>query len=335
MPASYIYMADSGGHRWQVGVLDGGRFDPLPVGAGTVSAPKLNDPTAATSWQLVITTAGRLQASPIGLSNNPGSVDFVSPSGLLWSLKVSNAAGSVGRIFAVQTGAIKVFFETEFPRGLGYHRLGAPAGFSTVVNQGFSGQEQRNRNWANSRGKWTISLMTPPSSQFSRSRQAFIDLLTSFFLNVGGKADAFRLFDATDHQLTGQQIGIGNGTQTSFQLIRTYVIGGRSYVRNITKPITSSVGNYQGGALPDTVVAYFNGVKQLTGWAIDYTTGLFTFTPAVPNTVVVTADAQYDYPVRFDVDELPIQIEPSNVGGGQPLISINAVPLVEVLPPNY
>jgi uncharacterized protein (TIGR02217 family) len=221
------------------------------------------------------------------------------------------------------------FFETEFPRGIAYHRLGSPSGFSTVVNQGFSGQEQRNRNWANSRGKWTVSVMTPPVSQFGLQRQNFVDLITSFHLNVGGKADAFRLFDHTDNKLTGQQIGIGPGV---FQLTRTYVIGGRSYIRNITKPITSSVHDYQGNALANTVRIYYNSVLQ-SGVAVDYTTGLVTSTAG--GGVLVTADAQYHYAVRFDVDELPIQIEPSNVGGGQPVVSINAVPLVEVLPPNY
>jgi uncharacterized protein (TIGR02217 family) len=227
------------------------------------------------------------------------------------------------------------FFETEFPRNIGYKRLGAPVGFNTTVNEGLSGGEQRNRNWANSKGKWTIDLQTPPPSQFSDSRQKYVDLLNTFMLVVGGRADAFRLFDHIDNQATGQTIGVGNGSQTVFQLARTYTIGGRSYVRNITKPITSSVVNYRGFALSNTVKTYLNGTLQTSGWSVDYTTGLVTFTSAPSNSVVVTADCQYHYPVRFDADDLQLQIEESNVQGGQPLISLHSLQLLEVPPPNY
>lgn len=227
------------------------------------------------------------------------------------------------------------FFECEFPRAISYRRLGSPVGFSTQVNEGFSGDEQRNRNWANSRGKWTVSIITPPANQRSGSPQSFIDQLKAFILVVGGKADAFRLFDHLDHQLTAQQIGIGDGSNTHFQLIRTYVIGVRSYVRNITKPITSAVTDYKGAALSNTVRLYLGGTLQASSaWSVDATTGLVTFVSAPGSSVVVSADAQYHYPVRFDLEDLPMQVEPSNVSSGSAIVSVS-LPLVEVKPPNY
>src|ERR1700674_4560379 len=42
-----------------------------------------------------------------------------------------------------------------------------------------------------------------------------------------------------------------------------------------------------------------------------------------------------DVIVRFDTDEFNIQIEPSDVAGGFPIISWNALVLIEVRPPNY
>lgn len=39
--------------------------------------------------------------------------------------------------------------------------------------------------------------------------------------------------------------------------------------------------------------------------------------------------------VRFDTDSFDIQVEPSRVADGKPIISWNSLALVEVLPPNY
>ena len=215
------------------------------------------------------------------------------------------------------------FFEVEFPRGIGYHRLGSPSGFSTQVNEGLSGQEQRNRNWANSRGKWTVSLMTPPGSQYSGTRQSWIDILHAFHLVVVGKADAFRLKDHLDFQATNQALATVAG---NVQLVKNYVIGGRTYQRVVTKPITAAVLDYQGNALPNTV--FLHGTS--TPVTVDATTGIVTGQSA--GTAV---DFQFHYPVRFDTDELPIEVQESNVGGGQPLAGIHGVVLMEVRPPNY
>jgi uncharacterized protein (TIGR02217 family) len=222
------------------------------------------------------------------------------------------------------------FFEVEFPKNIGYKRLGSPVGFNTTINQGFSGQEQRNRNWANSRGRWTIDLQTPPPSQFSGSRQSYVDLLEAFMLVVGGKADAFRLYDHTDHLATGQSLAHISGN--NYQLQKGYTIGGRTYVRTITKPIWSSINDYQGNALSNTVVLKSSGtpLTYSTDWTIDATTGIVTTTHTS-----LTADFQFHIPVRFDADNLDLQIEESYIAGAGPLIGLHSLQLFEVLPPNY
>lgn len=222
------------------------------------------------------------------------------------------------------------FFEVEFPRNIGYKRLGSPVGFNTTINQGFSGQEQRNRNWSNSRGKWTIDLQTPPVSQYSGSRQSYIDLLEAFMLVVGGRADAFRLYDHIDHAATAQTLAHISGN--NYQLQKGYTIGGRTYVRSITKPIWSTVTDYQGNALTNTVVLKSSGtpLTYSTDWTIDATTGIVTTSASS-----LTADFQFHIPVRFDADDLELQIEESGVSGAGPLISLHSLQLLEVLPPNY
>lgn len=225
------------------------------------------------------------------------------------------------------------FFEVEFPTTIGYKAVGGP-GFSTVVNQGFSGAENRNRNWANSRGKWTISITTP-SIHFA-SRAQFLECLESFFLAVGGKADAFRLKDHKDFQARGQLLGVGDGTTKIFQLAKAYNVGGRSYVRTLTKIIAPPATNYLGAVLPNTVNTYLNGVKQIpSAWTVDPTTGLVTFATAPALNTVILADCDFHYPVRFDTDDFEVSAEESDISGGEPIVTWSSLQLVEVLPPNY
>lgn len=216
------------------------------------------------------------------------------------------------------------FFECEFPRGIGYHRLGSPSGWSTNVNEGFSGQEARNKNWSSSRGKWSINLITPSDTQRGAlSRLNYIQSLIAFHSVVAGRGDAFRLFDHLDNSAVGQALATVNG---QVQLVKNYVIGGRTFQRVITKPITSSVVDWQGNALPNTVVLHSGGGPV----TVDYTTGIVT-----GQTAGTLVDFQFHYAARFDNDELPLRVEPSNTHSGNPVISLDAFNLIEVFPPNY
>ena len=191
---------------------------------------------------------------------------------------------------------------------------GGPA-FSTSVNEGFSGGEQRNRNWSKTRGVWTIDLHF--------KTQAFFDAVQAFFLVVGGQADAFRFKDHKDFRAINQLIGVGDGVAVTFQLVRNYVSGVRTYVRTIQKPIMSSVTDFQGNSLADTVKIYNNGaaLALATDYTVDATTGIVTLVTAPIAGHSITADFQFHYPARFTSDELKGQIEPSNVSGGQALIT--------------
>ena len=218
------------------------------------------------------------------------------------------------------------FFECEFPTTISYRAVGGPL-FSTTINESSGGWERRMRNWLSARGKWTVSLETPVA--FAGNRQQFIDLLLAFFLNVGGKADAFRLKDHKDFTATSQVLGTGDGSKTTFQLIKTYPVGSRVYVRNIYKPIAPSAVNYQGATLANTVKLYLAGVLQSSGYTLDATTGVITFTTAPGAGVTVSADFQFHHAVRFDTDDLAAQIEESDLANG-PIVSWNSIPLIGV-----
>lgn len=212
------------------------------------------------------------------------------------------------------------FFEVEFPRTIAIGSQGGP-GFSTIVNKGFSGQEFRNRNWAFARAEYTIDMKTPVA--FAGNRQAFIDALLAFFFNVGGQADAFRLWDPADHTGTNQQLATVAG---NVQVVKNYIVGGRTYQRVITKPIGTGITDYQGNSLANTV--FLHGTTSPV--TVDSTTGIVTGQSA--GTAV---DFQFDVPVRFATDLLPLQGETPAAAAAGMVGSVKQVKLIEVRPPNY
>lgn len=200
------------------------------------------------------------------------------------------------------------FMETEFPKTISYKAQGGP-GFNTTVNSGFSGFEQRNQNWQTVRGQWTVSLETPgPNANVNP--QTYIDMLTSFFLNVGGKANAFRLKDHKDftNGAATQAIGLGDGTTGHFQMVKNYPSGTRNYQRIISKPVTSLVVDYLGNALLDTIGLTLGGTPQpknagytmggSSKYSVDETTGTVSF--GNPALVTITRwDTDTDGNVRL------------------------------------
>lgn len=192
------------------------------------------------------------------------------------------------------------FFECTFPTALAFLAQGGPT-FSTTVNEAFGGKESRVRNWSGALCKYTIDLQNKPI--------AYFDAVREFFYVVGGSACGFRFLDVTDHSFANEVIGTGNSSNASFQLIKTYASGNRTYVRTLTKPITSDVQTFTGSYCDDTVTVKLNNVLQTpdTDYTLDYTSGLVTFTSAPSGTI--TASGQFHVPCRFTNDQLVAQLE--------------------------
>ena len=180
------------------------------------------------------------------------------------------------------------FHEIQFPPKIAYGARGG-AQFNTTVTANLAGFEQRNINWDKSRGSWDIST--------GIKNKADMDSVVAFFRARFGKAYGFRFKDWTDYQGIGENIGTGNAVKTGFQLIRNYASGSYGYVREVKKPVSG------------TVKIYLNSVLQSSGYSIDYTTGIVTFTTAPGNTVVVNADFEFDVPVRFDTDTISVRAD--------------------------
>lgn len=177
------------------------------------------------------------------------------------------------------------FVESQFPVSIS---LGATGGaeFSTDIISTFSGHEQRNINWAQSRGKWNVATGIKSSAD--------MDVFIAFFRARRGRAVGFRFKDWTDYSAAATNIGTGDGSETAFQLRKQYISGGVTVNRDISKPVSG------------TVAIYFDGVAQASGWTVDTTTGIVTFSSAPSSGVEVTADFEFDVPVRFDTDTMEV-----------------------------
>lgn len=179
------------------------------------------------------------------------------------------------------------FHEIRFPDDISYGSGGGPE-FSTdiIITQG--GFEQRNSNWANARAKYNVAHGVKTETQLAE--------LIAFFRARKGRAHGFRFKDWTDYKVTGQVIGTGNGTQTIFQLIKNYT-SSNTETRTIMKPVSG------------TVKIYVNAVLQTSGVAVNTTTGVITFSAAPAAATTISADAEFDVPVRFDTDRLSASLD--------------------------
>jgi len=199
---------------------------------------------------------------------------------------------------------LPTFIEERFPDDISYGATGGPQ-FNTNVVTVSSGAEVRNINWQEARAVYNVTHAVKTKAQMQN--------LIAFFRNVRGKAIGFRFKDWTDYTAVGEQIGTGDGVNTTFQLTKTYSVGlgTAQYVRKITKPVAG------------TVTVYINGVPD-AGATVDTTTGIVTtsIVPAVG--AIITADFEFDVPARFDIDEMQITLDHAE------LQSWNQITIVEI-----
>jgi uncharacterized protein (TIGR02217 family) len=194
------------------------------------------------------------------------------------------------------------FTEVRFPEDISYGSTGGPE-FSTDIIMTHNGREQRNINWCQARAKYNIAYGV-------RSNEQLLELIT-FFNAKKGKAIEFRFKDWSDFIVSNQEIGIGDDKKMTFQLVKTYASGEDKHVRVIKKPVR------------DKVKIYLNGKKE-SEYSVNYATGEITFIKPPTKGVIITADFEFDVPVRFDTDYLNASID--NYGSN----SWNNIPLIEV-----
>lgn len=207
------------------------------------------------------------------------------------------------------------FDAVRFPTNISRGAQGGPERRTDVVTTA-SGREERNSRWVNSRRRYNAGFGVKSLND--------IQQVVAFFEERRGRLHAFRWKDHVDFKscaasatpsANDQTLGVSDGTTASFQLIKKYGSGLRDYARVIAAPV------------PGTVLVAVNGSAS-NFFTLNLQTGILTFTAGHIPTMgqIITAGFEFDVPVRFDSDQLTINI--ANFQAGE----IPDINLIEVRP---
>ncbi|EFL88964.1 DUF2460 domain-containing protein [Ahrensia sp. R2A130] len=210
------------------------------------------------------------------------------------------------------------FHDVRFPTDIALQSSGGPMRETRIVTLG-SGREQRNQRWARSRRRFEAGYGVKDMEALRR--------VVAFYEARRGPLHPFRYRDPLDWSTAaeGQPIssddellGVGDGVQTSFVLSKAYGEEATSaYRRSIDLPTLS------------TLVIAVDGVASTLDqdFDADLTPGTVTFRQghAPPEGATVTAGFEFDVPVRFEADELMVNLAAFTAG------EVPSIPLMEVL----
>lgn len=178
-----------------------------------------------------------------------------------------------------------LFEETRLNDKTSYGFLGGPR-FKERIHERPNGAERRNRMWSMPRFEYRAPYRKVTPEVYREVYNAFLAL--------DGSHVGFRFKDFSDFQSwTPQPLGTAAGGEEEMQLVKLYQFGSRIRTREILKPVAG------------TVVVYANGTPISS--TTDPATGLTTFTATAGQ--AITADFEFDVPVRFDMDYLPWSFE--------------------------
>lgn len=162
------------------------------------------------------------------------------------------------------------------------------ATWKTLVSQTESGREVR------------VALRSLPLFEWDLPygilRAADQATFWGFYNACYGGYYTFLFDDKADDFAQGAQLGVGDGTTTQFQFVR-------SYAGEFVEPRTDIQQS------PTAPKIYLNGVLKTSGYSINYlNSGILTFTTAPASGVVITADFYFYWRVRFKEDQLQIDL---------------------------
>lgn len=196
----------------------------------------------------------------------------------------------------------------RLPVGIEEGATGGPR-FQTTIHSALSGHEQRISEWDLCRIEVDIA--------YGIRDETDIEAILKLFLSRGGKLSPFRFKWWQDYSASGQSLGTGDGVIAAYQLRKTYTDTVLTYTRTIYLPVSG------------TLAIYVNGVEktEATHYSVNYSTGVVTFAGGSipPNGHAITADFEFDLPMRFDDDHLKFRLLTAT------LHTVPSIPLIEVI----
>jgi uncharacterized protein (TIGR02217 family) len=208
---------------------------------------------------------------------------------------------------------VNAFEDVSLPLPFALGASGGPQRRVDIVTLG-SGREVRNTPWAHGRRCYDVGGAVRTLDD--------MHALIAFFEARRGKLVGFRFRDPFDCKSCApsatpgpadQEIGVGDGVKTTFQLIKTYGAGDSAYARPIKKPVEGAPRVSIGGV-------------ELTADAFSVdASGVVTLTAAPAAGAVVAAGFVFDTPVRFDIDRLDLALDGFGAGHAP------TIPLIEIL----
>jgi uncharacterized protein (TIGR02217 family) len=205
------------------------------------------------------------------------------------------------------------FHEVRFPLDISRGARGGPTRRTDIVTLA-SGREHRNARWAHSRRTFDAG--------YGVKTLAGLSAVVAFFEERRGRLIGFRWRDPLDWTSApasgeptplDQVLGTGDGARTSFSLVKRYGGPDAPYERPIAKPVAGSVR-----------IAVAASELASSAFTVDTTTGMVTLATAPAIGALVTAGFAFDVPVRFDTDELDVELSAFEAG------EIPRIPLIEL-----
>ncbi len=211
---------------------------------------------------------------------------------------------------------IEHFHEVRFPLNISIGAVGGPVRRTEIVTM-VSGHEKRNAKWADSRRNYNAGFGVKSIDDLQE--------IIAFFEERRGQLYGFRFRDPLDYASSkpslsptpaDQTIGTGDGTTTVYQLQKHYGATQTVYSRTIHKPVA------------DTLLIAIDGQVKTrdVDFTLDETSGQITFlSGAIPASgEQITAGFEFDVPVRFDTDEIAINLNAFHAG------EIPSIPMIEI-----
>ena len=204
------------------------------------------------------------------------------------------------------------FHDIRFPAAISFGSSGGVTRRTEIVTLA-NGFEERNTAWAQSRRRYDAGLGVRSLDD--------LDQVLAFFEARRARLHGFRWKDWLDHKSCApsgtpgpldQALFGGEVPQTAYQLVKHYGDGAGSYARTVIKPVAGTVRVAVDGA-------------EVSDFTVDTASGVVTFDAAPPAGAEVTAGFEFDVPVRFDTDQIEVNLAAFEAG------EIPSIPVVEVL----